>query len=127
MSPINIEKLRKYLPFWEYYQTNKCIPPINLPTLEAIAVIYKEELHPAPVRLYCSVCVEEMITTLFNQYERELKQINLSAEPTQTIDDHDNKSNNNKETIRSGKSEHIKINPGKNRVKRRKIKRRNKK
>ena len=68
MSPTNISKLQKYLPFWEYYKANKCIPPINLPTLEAIAVIYREELHPAPVRLYCSVCVEEMITTLFNQY-----------------------------------------------------------
>lgn len=72
MSPTNLEKLRNYLPFWEYYKANKCIPLINLPTLEAIAYIYREELNPLPVRLYCSVCVEEIITTLFYQYEREI-------------------------------------------------------
>ena len=89
MSPKNLLKLKKYLPFWEYYKANKCIPPINLPTLEAIAVIYREELHPAPVRLYCSVCVEEMITTLFHQYERdsikivEPKETNEANEQTQ--------------------------------------------
>jgi len=75
MTQNNLERLNKFLPFWEYYKANKCIPPINLPTLEAIAVIYQEELHPAPVRLYCSVCVEEMITTLFNQYERDIPKI----------------------------------------------------
>jgi len=86
MSPTNLEKLRNYLPFWEYYKANKCIPPINLPTLETIASVYREELHPAPVRLYCSVCVEEMITTLFNQYEREILNQIKQKEPHETKD-----------------------------------------
>ena len=38
-----------------------------MPTLESIADIYREELHPSPVRLYCNVCVGEMITSLFHQ------------------------------------------------------------
>jgi hypothetical protein len=73
MRPTNLEKLSSFLPFWHYYKENRCIPPINMPTLEAIAVIYREELHPAPVRLFCGPCVEEMITTLFYAYEREME------------------------------------------------------
>ena|ERR1700722_19115818 len=124
MSPSNITKLQKYLPFWEYYQANKCIPPINLPTLEAIAAIYREELHPAPVRLYCSVCVEEMITTLFNQYEREIKLLNQNSETVLNSETHDNqdKISDIKDPEATGKN-----NTGKNRIKRRKLKRKNKK
>jgi hypothetical protein len=64
-------KLQPYLPILEYYKAHSALPPINMPTLEALAAIYRAEISPAPVRLYCSVCVHDMITTLFNRYERE--------------------------------------------------------
>jgi hypothetical protein len=64
-------KLTPFLPLLEYYKAHKTVPPINMPILEALAAIYREEINPATVRLYCSVCVHDMITTLFNRYERE--------------------------------------------------------
>jgi len=89
MKPSNLDKLTTLLPFWQYYKANRCVPPINMPTLQAIEAIYREELHPAPVRLYCNACVEDMISTIFNQYERDIMALKNGSNETLNVEPND--------------------------------------
>jgi hypothetical protein len=69
---MNLQQLTPYIQYWNYYKTNHCLPPIALSTLQEIEAIYRKELHPAPVRLYCGVCVADMFTSLFGEWERKI-------------------------------------------------------
>ena len=75
MKNSSLEKLAPFIPFMASAIKNQNSPSIPGEIIE----VYADEFPPGLLKPGCGVCVQEMLTTLFYQYERDMKNRTLKT------------------------------------------------